>query len=88
MWITDPLDDAVVPVDPASNTVLAPVPVGRGAAGVAAGPGAVWVANAIDGTVSRIDPGSPTLVSTIDVGGIPHELSVDDRGVWVTTHAR
>jgi len=27
-------------------------------------------------------------VSTIDVGGIPHELSVDDRGVWVTTHAR
>jgi len=38
--------------------------------------------------VSRIDPGSRRLVSTIDVGGIPHELSVDDRGVWVTTHAR
>ena len=88
VWITDPLDDAVVPLDPASNTVLAPVPVGRGAAGVAVSPGAVWVANAVDGTVSRIDPVSRRSVSTIDVGGVPHELSVDDRGVWVTTHAR
>jgi len=55
---------------------------------VAAGAGAVWVANSIDGTVSRIDPASRKAVSTIDVGGIPHELSVDDRGVWVTTHGR
>jgi DNA-binding beta-propeller fold protein YncE len=88
VWITDPLDDTVIPVDPEDNTLLAPVPVGRGAAGVAAGAGAVWVVNSIDGTVSRIDPASRRAVSTIDVGGIPHELSVDDRGVWVTTHAR
>jgi hypothetical protein len=88
VWITDPLDDMVIPVDPDDNTLLAPVPVGRGAAGVAAGAGAVWVVNSIDGTVSRIDPASRQAVSTIDVGGIPHELSVDDRGVWVTTHAR
>ena len=77
VWITDSLDDTVVPVDPANNQLLAPVPVGRGAAGVAAGAGAVWVANAIDGTVSRIDPGTRQVVSTIDVGGIPHELAVD-----------
>jgi YVTN family beta-propeller protein len=68
--------------------LLAPVPVGRGAAGVAVGAGAVWVANAIDGTVSRIDPGTRRMIGTIEVGGVPHELSVDQRGVWVTTHAR
>jgi YVTN family beta-propeller protein len=88
VWITDPLNDAVVPITAADNRLLAPVPVGRGAAGVAVGAGAVWVANAIDGTVSRIDPGTRQAVRTIDVGGIPHELSIDDRGVWVTTDAR
>jgi YVTN family beta-propeller protein len=85
VWITDPLDDAVVPITAADNRLLAPVPVGRGAAGVAVGAGAVWVANAIDGTVSRIDPGTRRVLSTVDVGGIPHELSIDDSGVWVTT---
>ena len=34
VWITDPLDDAVVPISAADNRLLAPVPVGRGAAGV------------------------------------------------------
>ncbi len=88
VWITDPLDDAVVPITAADNRLLAPVTVGRGAAGVAVGAGAVWVANSIDGTVSRIDPGTRQAVATVDVGGVPHELSVDQRGVWVTTHAR
>ena len=88
VWITDPLGDAVVPVDPVGNQVLAPIPVGRGAAGVAVGAGAVWVADALDGTVSRIDPVGRHLVSTIDVGGSPHELTIDDQaGVWVTTYA-
>lgn len=88
VWITDSLNDTVVPVDPVDNRLLAPVPVGRGAAGVAAGAGSVWVANSIDGTVSRVDPDTRQVVSTTDVGGIPHELAVDERGVWVTTHAR
>ena len=87
VWVTDPLGDAVVPIDPADNRVLAPVPVGHGAAGVAVGPGAVWVANALDGTVSRVDPASRQVVSTVDVGGFPHELAVGPDGVWVTTHA-
>jgi YVTN family beta-propeller protein len=88
VWITDPLDDTVVPVDPAENTVLAAVPVGRGAAGVAVGAGSVWVANAIDGTVSRLDPGRRQVVDTVDVGGSPHELAVEQTVVWVTTYVQ
>lgn len=53
VWITDSLNDTVVPVDPVDNQLLAPVPVGRGAAGVAVGAGAVWVTNAIDGIAHR-----------------------------------
>ena len=88
VWITDPLGDTVVPVDPTDDTVLAAVPVGRGAAGVAVGAGAVWVANAIDGTVSRLDPARRQVVETVDIGGSPHELVVDQAGVWVTTYVQ
>jgi YVTN family beta-propeller protein len=77
----------VVPVDPADGTVLGPVPVGRGVAGVAVGAGAVWVANALDGTVSRIDPAARRVLDTVDVGGAPHELAADPDGVWVTVDA-
>ncbi len=87
VWVTDPLGDAVVPVDPADGTVLGPVPVGRGVAGVAVGAGAVWVANALDGTVSRIDPAARRVLDTVDVGGAPHELAADPDGVWVTVDA-
>jgi DNA-binding beta-propeller fold protein YncE len=87
VWITDPLGDAVVPVDPGTGAVPAPVPVGRGPAGVAVGAGSVWVANAVDGTVSRIDPAARRVVGTTAVGAAPHELAADGDGVWVTTNA-
>jgi YVTN family beta-propeller protein len=87
-WITDGLHDTIVPVDAHSNRVLPAIPVGRGAAGVAATAGAVWVANAIDGTVSRIDAHSHRVVATVDVGGNPSEIDAAKSGVWVTSHAR
>ncbi len=86
-WITDGLDDTVVPIDALSNRVLPAVGVGRGAAGVAATPDAVWVANVIDGTVSRIDPRSRRVVATVHVGGSPSEIDAGPNGVWVTSHA-
>jgi YVTN family beta-propeller protein len=67
--------------------VLAPVAVGRGAAGVAEGGGAVWVANAIDGTVSRIDPRARRVVKTLPVGGAPSEIAAGLNALWVTSHA-
>jgi YVTN family beta-propeller protein len=86
-WITDGLDDTVVPIDARSNRALPAVAVGRGAAGVTATAGAVWVANAIDGTVSRIDPRSRRVVDTVHVGGSPSEIDAGPDGVWVTSHA-
>ena len=84
VWVTDPLNDTVVPVDPDSNKVLAPIKVGRGASGIVADDGGIWVANTLDGTVSRIDPESRSVVATVDVGGLPHELDSRDGVVWVS----
>ena len=88
VWITDPIGDAVVPIDPVAKRALAPVHVGRGASGVAAGYDSVWVANTVDGTVSRVDPAARRVRATIDVGGLPRELAAGAGGVWVTAYGR
>jgi len=87
VWITDGLNNRVVPVDVATGRALATVSVGRGASGIAAGAGAIWVANTLDGTVSRIDPDTREVVRTIRVGGLPRGVAVGDGTVWVTAHA-
>ena len=56
VWVADELDDAIVRIDPATNSVTTTIPVGHSPTGIAVGLGSVWVANSVDGTVSRIDP--------------------------------
>ena len=87
VWVSAPLDDAILRIDPATNTVTATIGTGRGTSGVAAGGGAVWATNAIDGTVSRIDPETAKVVEQIDVGGRPREIAVGAGGVWVSSDA-
>jgi YVTN family beta-propeller protein len=83
VWVTAPLDDRVLRIDPETNAITATIPTGRGTSGVAA----VWVTSTIDGTVSRIDPGSAEVADQIDVGGRPREVAVGAGGVWVTADA-
>jgi tRNA A-37 threonylcarbamoyl transferase component Bud32 len=84
VWVTAPLDDRVLEIDPETNAITAVTQTGRGTSGVAAGAGSVWVTSTIDGEVSRIDPGTAEVVDRIDVGGRPHEVAVGADGVWVT----
>jgi virginiamycin B lyase len=80
VWVARPLAGVVVRVDPATNRVVATVPVGHGGSAadfgnfhdlarvaprVAVAAGAVWVPNPADGTVTRIDPRSNRPVATI-----------------------
>jgi YVTN family beta-propeller protein len=88
VWVSAPLDDRVLQIDPETNTITATIPTGRGTSGVAAGAGSVWVTSTIDGTVSRIDPRTAEVVDEIDVGGRPREVAVGAGGVWVTADAR
>jgi YVTN family beta-propeller protein len=81
--------DAVAPnsvgvIDPASNELVAEVPVGIDPEAMAVGSGSVWVANVEDETLSRIDPGDTSARDrTISVDGYPSDVAVDDGTVWV-----
>jgi hypothetical protein len=86
-WITDGLDDTVVPVDERTNRPGAPVRVGRGAAGIAGDGDTVWVAGALDGTLTRVDARRRRVARTVRVGGAPREVTVGDGLVWVAGDA-
>ena len=71
-------------IDPASNKLVAEVPVGIDPQAIATGLGGVWVTNVEDETVSRIDPTDTTARdATITVDGYPSDLAVGGGTVWV-----
>jgi virginiamycin B lyase len=87
VWVTDANSDSVVRIDPRTDTVSAPIRVGRSPKRVAAGADSVWVTSERDGTVTRIDPHTYD-VETIDVGGIPTSLALGLGGAWATVDVR
>ena len=83
VWVLTPSDSSVARIDPATNEVVATIPVGRAPSGLAVGAGAVWVSRGSDGTVVRIDPATNRVVATIPVGRAQGALTVADGVVWV-----
>jgi hypothetical protein len=69
VWIALEHAGAVVRIDPATNAVLATIPVGtvgaNGPLAVAESGGDVWVSVPVDGKIVRVDPGSNTVTATI-----------------------
>ena len=76
---------ALIAVDPATNRVVASIPVGSRPVTVAAGAGAIWVGDARDGTVTQVDPETKTAVKTIGVGAPVVDLATGAGGVWAAT---
>jgi YVTN family beta-propeller protein len=77
---------AVVRVDPATNEIVATIPVGT-VGNLAVGSNAVWSIESIDApldTVIRIDPATNQVTETIPVGPYAFDVAVDATGVWVT----
>jgi YVTN family beta-propeller protein len=83
VWVLTPADNSLVRIDPATNQVVATIPVGRAPSGLAVGAGAVWVARHSDGAVARIDPATNRVVATISVGRAPGAMTVAGGVVWV-----
>jgi DNA-binding beta-propeller fold protein YncE len=73
-------------VDPATNTVVATIPVGQNPRFLAVGEGSVWTLNQGDGTISRVDIKTNTLTTSIEAGlpGGGGEIAVGAGSVWVT----
>jgi YVTN family beta-propeller protein len=93
------VDGTLSRIDPATNTVLASLPVTvsgiEGPHAVAYGEGAVWVTmyaldssgkDSIAGAVERLDPVSGVVLATIPVGKAPFGIATSPGAVWVANY--
>jgi streptogramin lyase len=88
VWVSSATTGAVRRIDLGSATAGAPIPAGRGPAGVTVGGGLVWVANSRSNRVTRVDPATHTLFGTpIAVGERPGGIDAGTESVWVANSA-
>jgi len=87
VYVANSFSDTVAVMDPATNTVIATVPVGDNPVALAMTPDGtrVYVANEMGNTVSVIDTATNAVVATVPVGNGPTDVKVtpDGREVWV-----
>jgi DNA-binding SARP family transcriptional activator len=81
---------SVAVIDPATNRVVAVIPLAAGQLatqddpeGIAVGYGSVWVTDGGQQTVLRIDPGTRKIVQTIGLGTDVRTLAVGFGSIWV-----
>jgi virginiamycin B lyase len=70
-------------IDPATNKVVARIPLPYGAAAAASGFGAVWVSNPTDGSVVRVDSAADRVTATIKTRAGSRFLAAGEGAVWV-----
>ena len=75
--------DHVGAIDPATNTLVQEVPVGRTTTTIVVGAGAVWALNADARTISRIDPATGAVQSS-NTGSTPAGIAAVPGGLWVS----
>lgn len=86
LWASSNSTGTVRRIDLGSLDHGAPIPVGRGPAGVTVAHGLVWVANSRGDTVTRVDPSIHSIVGDpIEVGGSPGGIDAGTEAVWVAS---
>jgi YVTN family beta-propeller protein len=71
-------------IDPATNSIVATIPVGLDPFGVAVGEGGVWVANRTGFTISKVDPATNGVVATIPIGNRPSGVAAAESGILIS----
>jgi streptogramin lyase len=94
VWAADDQQTRLFRIDPASNRVVATVPIGKPAPfkliaaddrvddWVTVGDGFVWATDQLHDRIVRVSPGSLRVVSTIRVRS-PWDIAVSNGAVWV-----
>ncbi len=77
--------DSLAVINPATNSLVAELPIGSGPAAVTLGDGSVWVANGGDQTLVRVDPVAKQVVDRIGLGRIPTQLAYGRGALWVAS---
>lgn len=84
IWVaSDNSAGAVSRVDPATNAVIATIPVNPGTWYLAFGYGSVWAVSSDKQSIQRIDPATNTVVKTTALGKQPGFLAAGEGAVWV-----
>jgi DNA-binding beta-propeller fold protein YncE/predicted Ser/Thr protein kinase len=84
LWVSSASTGAIRRIDLGSALAAAPIPVGRGPAGITVGNGLVWVANSRSATVARVDPSINARVGDpVEIGGRPGGIDAGTTVVWV-----
>jgi YVTN family beta-propeller protein len=96
VWVTNWFDNTLSRINPATNTVLATIPlVLPGTAGpeaITTGGGSLWVTTTeyaaddtnLPGSVLRIDPATGAVLATIAAGRGAYDIAYGYGAVWVT----
>jgi DNA-binding beta-propeller fold protein YncE len=88
LWVSSASTGNVRRIDLGTLRVDAPIPVGRGPAGVTVAGGRVWVANSRGDTVTKVDPSIHSVLGDpIEVGGRPGGIDAGTSTVWVASAA-
>jgi len=88
LWVSSASTGSVRRIDLSTFRIDAPIPVGRGPAGVTVARGLVWVANSRSSTVTKVDPSIHAVVGDpIEVGGQPGGIDAGNSTVWVASAA-
>jgi YVTN family beta-propeller protein len=77
VWVVDRSAGELLRVDPDKATVVASIPIGPMASGLAVMPQGIWVSDDRDGMLRRIDPATNAVVATVAVGGAPSWFADD-----------
>jgi virginiamycin B lyase len=90
VWLSKSESHQVLRIDPATNRVIAIIPVGRDPElGIGIGLGSVWIADPKDQSLTQIDPKTNRVVRTVSVN-LPDEtegsIGVGEGGIWLLTN--
>jgi DNA-binding beta-propeller fold protein YncE len=85
LWVSNAKTNSVTRIDLGTATASAPIPAGRGPAGITVARGFVWVADSRSGSVAKLDPGVRAVVGTVEVGGSPGGLDAGPSLLWVAS---
>jgi YVTN family beta-propeller protein len=83
VWVANSLDLTVMKIDPATERVIAIIPVGDGPSTLVAGGNSLWVSDEFDATLDRIDLRTARVINAVRLGSSPRGMAVAGSGVWI-----
>lgn len=83
IWVPSAAEGAIARIDPATNEIIATVPVDPGTFYLAYGMGALWAVSSDAQSLQKIDPATNRVTGRATLGKQPGFLAAGEGAVWV-----